>query len=172
LLLTDPNRKVIATADFNGDGRADILWYSASQGETSYWLTNAIGSSSFFSSHPLLLDLNLKVIATADLDGDGKADILWYNTSNGRKEFQLSNGSFFSSRNLLLLDPNWNVTATADLNGDGKADILWYNASQGQTALWLMNGSSITSSTILVSDANLKLNLAGSVPYATMNPLQ
>jgi hypothetical protein len=82
------------------------------------------------------------------------------------------NGTSPSSGALILSDPNWKVTATADFDADGKADILWYNASQGQTALWLMNGSSITSSTILVSDANLKLNLAGSVPYATMNPLQ
>jgi hypothetical protein len=119
-----------------------------------------------------LTDLNWKVIATADFNGNGSADVLWYNAALGRTEIQLSSGISFFNRTLLLQDINWKVAATADFNGDGKADILWYNASQGQTALWLMNGSSILSISNLLSDPNWELNLAGSVPNATMNPLQ
>src|SRR5574337_2159731 len=40
LLLTDPNFKVIATADLNGDGRSDLIWYNAATGQTTTWLMN------------------------------------------------------------------------------------------------------------------------------------
>ena len=75
-LLTDPNWKVIATADFDGDGKADLLWYNAASGDTAMWLMNG---TSLKGGGLLLRDANWKVIATPDLNGDGKADLLWYN---------------------------------------------------------------------------------------------
>jgi hypothetical protein len=35
VLLTDTDWKVIATADFNGDRTADLIWYNAATGQTA-----------------------------------------------------------------------------------------------------------------------------------------
>jgi hypothetical protein len=62
------------------------------------------------------------VLATADFDGDGKTDLLWYNAASGDTAIWLMNGTALKGGGLLLRDPNWKVVATPDLNGDGKAD--------------------------------------------------
>ena len=58
------------STDFNGDGKADILWYSPSTGQTSAWLMNGSSPASYAV---LLADPNWKVIGTPDLNGDGKS---------------------------------------------------------------------------------------------------
>jgi hypothetical protein len=77
----------------------------------------------------LLRDDSWKVIATPDLNGDGKADLLWYNASAGSTAVWLMDGVTDLARSWLLTDPNWKVIDTADFDGDGKADLLWYNAA-------------------------------------------
>src|SRR4051812_3275732 len=57
-------------SDFNGDGKADIIWYSATTGSSSIWLMNGTGKS---GSAVILSDPNWKVIQTPDLNGDGKS---------------------------------------------------------------------------------------------------
>jgi hypothetical protein len=88
----------------------------------------------------LLRDANWKVEATADLNGDGKADLLWSNSATGQTAAWLMNGSNVLSNPFLQTDFNWQIQATADLNNDGNSDLLWYNAATGQTAVWLMDG--------------------------------
>ena len=69
-----------------------------------------------------------------DLNGDHKADLLWYNASTGQTSTWLMNGASAIGSALLLTHPNWKVIQIADLNGDGKADLIWYNAATGQTS--------------------------------------
>ena len=40
LAETDLNWQVAGVGDFNGDGRADILWRNSSTGENYIWLMN------------------------------------------------------------------------------------------------------------------------------------
>jgi Beta-propeller repeat/FG-GAP-like repeat len=68
----------VCCGDFNGDGRADILWRNAS-GEVYEWLlngTNLIGEGS-----PGSVGNDWQIAGVGDFNGDGKADILWRNTS-------------------------------------------------------------------------------------------
>jgi hypothetical protein len=95
--------------------------------------------------------------AKLDLNGDGKSDLLWYNSATGQTVAWLMNGTAYVDGSLLLTDPNWKVIGTPDLNGDGKSDLLWYNAATGQTAVWLMNGTAYIGSAALVTDPNWKV---------------
>ena len=62
---------------------------------------------------------------TADLNGDGKADILWKHT-DGTVNAWLMNGLSVSGTSLVLgANTGYSITHTPDLNGDGKADLLW-----------------------------------------------
>ena len=91
------------------------------------------------------LALNWKLSATGDFDADGKADILWRNTTSQKLVVWTMNGSA-KIGNIIpspdqAVDANWEVAAAADFNGDGHRDLLWYNQTTGKIVLWFMNGS-------------------------------
>jgi len=78
-----------------------------------------------------------------DADGDGKADLVWRNTTTGQVAVWLMNGT---GRQLaasvgIVADLAWQIAGVGDFNGDGKADILWHHSTTGQLSVWLMNGA-------------------------------
>src|SRR5690349_18943927 len=85
-----------------------------------------------FFSHPL-----------ADVDGDGKTDIVWRNTTTGDVGVWLMNGITIAGAAGIaqVSDFGWQVAGLGDLNGDGKGDIVWHHETTGQVVVWLMNGS-------------------------------
>ena len=85
---------------------------------------------------------------THDLNGDGKSDVLWLDTS-GSVGLWLMNGASILSTSVLGNVPGvWSVVGQRDFNDDGKSDILWRDTS-GNVGMWLMNGGSVQSSTVL-----------------------
>src|SRR5262249_4742933 len=64
--------------DFNGDGRADILWRPTS-GVLDIWLLN--GTSAISSPSPGAVGTDWTIVGVGDFNGDGRADILWRHTS-------------------------------------------------------------------------------------------
>ena len=76
-----------------------------------------------------------------DTNGDGKADLVWRNTSTGATAVWLMDGStkigegFPGGGGL-----NWTIKHVGDVDGDGKADLIWREA-QGLVAIWLMDGT-------------------------------
>jgi Ca2+-binding RTX toxin-like protein len=118
---------VAGAGDFNGDGRADILWRN-DNGQTVDWLGQSNGSfadnSAIFSLNP---GVDWHVAGTGDYNGDGFDDILW-RSDVGTVVTLLgqSNGSFIGNVNFNL-NPglDWHVVGTGDFNGDGRDDILW-----------------------------------------------
>ncbi len=141
-------------ADFDGDGRSDILWRNANTGDAAIWLMNGLTPKPGGTAVILPGAAGWTVTNVRDLDGDQKADLIWRHTS-GATAAWLMNGLTAkpSGTATLLADPNWTITNTIDTNNDLKGDLLWRSAS-GQTALWLMNGLAPTSTSILLSDPN------------------
>jgi hypothetical protein len=145
-------------SDLSGDGKSDIVWNNPLTGGSYAWLMNGLTAT---SSAPLFSDpnggLGWRVVTTGDFDGDGKADLLWYNPLYGQTAIWLMNGSTQISGALINVDtPNgWRPVAAGDTNGDGRADIVWWNGSTGQSAIWLMNGyAQISSAAIFSSTTN------------------
>ena len=94
-----PPWRIAGTADMDGDGKADVLWYNTSNGYMQVWTMNGAGG---ISSRTNVMDENgtsiavgppWQITAAADMNGDGKADVLWYNTSNGYMQIWTMNGS-------------------------------------------------------------------------------
>jgi len=96
---------------------------------------------------------NTHIKGTADLNGDGKSDIVWQHTT-GLALGWLMNGTTITTRGQLGPYPgggywdiaNYGVTTRPmanDFDGDHFSDLLWQNDS-GQVAIWQMNGTSVT----------------------------
>ncbi len=140
--------RAIATDDFNGDGKADILFSRPSEvtpGQTDYalWLmdgTTPIQQSEIGSSGSgwVLVDHN-------DFNGDGKADLLFKQpVENNGEEYAvwLMDGSSFLAQAVVeTASDGWQYVGSADTNGDRKADLTFVNEETKQVAGWLMDGT-------------------------------
>ncbi len=135
--------RIQGTADFNGDGRSDVLWRNVN-GQLSSWLGTANGGLQDNGNVVnQFVPLDWKIAGTGDFNGDGRSDILWRN-DNGRLSQWLGTANGGLSDNFANVNAfvpvSWNVAEVADFNGDGRADVLWRNNS-GQISQWLGTAS-------------------------------
>jgi hypothetical protein len=139
--VADPDWRVAKIGDFDGDGKADILWRNGASGENYVYLMNGttIAGEGYLRT---VADQNWQVAGTGDFDGDGKADVLWRNMSTGENYLYLMDGATLAGEGYLrtVADQNWQVTGIGDFDGDGKDDVLWRNGVSGENYLYPMNG--------------------------------
>lgn len=136
----DSTWQIVGTGDFNGDGRADILWKN-SDGTVTDWLGKANGG---FTGNLANANNNVgagwEVAGTGDFNGDGIDDVLWRNTTTGNVTDWLgkANGGFTGNTNAAWNNASlsWHIVGVGDFNGDGRSDILWQNNS-GEVTDWL-----------------------------------
>ena len=82
------------TADFNGDGKGDILWLD-NTGNVAIWLMNGLSISQAGGLGNV--GIYWVVAQTGDYNGDGRSDILWRNTLTGDTAIWFMNGLQISS---------------------------------------------------------------------------
>jgi len=121
-------RTTITSADFNGDGKADVA-FGGSSFPSVVINTTLQGTVSFVTTQ-LVAGLSPWGIATADLDRDGKPDLV---TSNGsahsfsvllnRTATGAEAASFVDTDDIDVADAAWSV-AVADIDGDGRVDVV------------------------------------------------
>jgi hypothetical protein len=77
-------------SDFNGDGKADVLWRSETTGTTIIWLMDGTTrlAAGAIGNPPLAWQID----KIEDYNGDGKGDILWRHTGNGKALVWLMDG--------------------------------------------------------------------------------
>ena len=125
--------------DFNGDGKADLLWRQTSTGTTTIWQMNGASASDVGR---WVMDKGWVIQDVGDFNGDGKADILWRETSTGAVTIWQMNGAAGPlAVGNWVVDKAWVVQGIGDFNGDGKADILWRQKSTEAVTIWQMNGA-------------------------------
>jgi len=107
--LTDLNWRVAGVGDYNGDGRADIVWRNIATGLNAIWMMNGV---SILSSGPVptVTDQSWKIVGTGDYDGDGLSDLLWRNDSTGQNYLWRMNG--------LSIMPDCAICSPASTTGD------------------------------------------------------
>lgn len=151
----------ILLGNFDGDFHSDIVWRN-SDGSVAIWLMqgDAVSGLSAKASAVILGPGTPWVpVFAADLDGDGRSDLVWRNTANGDTAVWLMNGLTPKPGGTAIILPGsagWNVTHVRDLDGDAKADLIWRNNATGATAVWLMDGiaSKPNGTAVLLNDPN------------------
>ncbi|MGB2716486.1 MAG: phospholipase D-like domain-containing protein [Vicinamibacterales bacterium] len=109
--ISDTSWKVRAAGDTNGDRRADILWQHTGTGALAVWLLNgSTVTGTYRLSISALADTNWQIAGAQDVNGDGRADILW----------QHSTGSIAT---WFLQGPT--VTGTSMFNPSGVTSAAW-----------------------------------------------
>ena len=74
-----------------------------------------------------------------DLGDNGRADLVWHNSSTKQIAGWLMDGTTPTSSAVLLGTSDWLPVVRADLDGDGKSDIVFRNTVTQQTAAWFMD---------------------------------
>ena len=105
---------VVATGDFNGDGRYDILWRH-DNGLVTDWLGLSDGSFTGNTDHFLnQLGTSWQVAQTGDFNADARDDILWRSSDGSMTSwFGQTDASFASNTGFQTqMATNWHVQPT------------------------------------------------------------
>ena len=131
-------------ADWNGDGRTDMLWFDANSGSNRFYLDNGDGTFQVLDDPIAASDLaGSSGVYTGDFNGDGKADILWWDKATGNTRWFINNGNgtFTRSDNLIAATDVAGGTGLylGDFNGDGRLDVLWWDQASGNNTWFTRN---------------------------------
>ena len=139
-------------ADFNFDGRSDLIWQH-DDGRISTWAMNGTQMISGALIVPgSVADTDWRVAGTWDPNGDGSTDVLWrHRTAGWLANWTMSGGELVSGDYLSpsrVADMNWAIVGTGDFDLDGHPDLVWQH-TDGWISVWLMNGTTLVEGRLL-----------------------
>ena len=106
-----PDWKIAGNADFNGDGKSDLLWRNNVTGSVATWQMN--GGAIVATAIVGAATNDWQIIGTGDVNGDGKSDLLWRNTDGGVATWQMDGANVLSAglTSIPTADPAWKIAA-------------------------------------------------------------
>jgi hypothetical protein len=145
----DTDWQIRGVADFNADGKPDILWHHQASGELYVWLMNgtALAEGGYLASGRFA-ERGAQIRGVADFSADGEPDILWQHPGTGALTVWLMRGTEVVDRAPLapgrVADPAWRIRDVADISRDGKPDIVWHHQATGEIYVWFMDGTAVS----------------------------
>jgi len=167
--VPDTTWKIAGAGDLDGDGHADLVWQNA-DGRIAAWLMNGLTRRSGSPLGPgIVADLGWRIRSVGDADADGKADLYWQHTGDGRLALWLMDGLQVRSADQMALtvsDLGWQIVGGGDFDSDGRRDLLWQHAD-GRLAVWTMDAGRMLRGEPLVpgtvGDTDWKVRAVGDI---------
>ena len=130
----------VATGDFNGDGKPDLVTANAGSNSVSVLLGN--GDGTFQSAVNYAVGSSPYSVAVGDFNGDSKPDLVTANAGSNNVSVLLGNGdgTFQSAVNYAVGSSPYSV-AVGDFNGDSKPDLVTANYGSNNVSVLLGNGN-------------------------------
>jgi hypothetical protein len=152
----------VAAADIKGDGKVDLISANIESPANTLTVFTNDGSGDFGSNATYIVGLLPQCVVAADINGDGKPDLITANTS-GTLTVLTNNGSgsFVSNATYSVGTGAFFVTA-ADINGDGKLDLICANLITNTLTVLTNDGSGgfVFCTTLTVGDGPRSIAVA------------
>lgn len=131
----------ITAADVNGDGKVDLVAANYFHNTLTVFTNNGLCNFTFAATLNLPSQNNgfVFLVAIADVNSDGKPDII-YGNYNSLSVFTNDGSGNFTLALTPAMSGNPGSVIAVDVNGDGKPDLICANTS-GRTLSVLMNTS-------------------------------
>jgi len=140
LLSYEPGDELLALADFNGDGKLDILRASGNN-TIEVALGNGDGTFQQAAGYQLPSILNVGAAAVGDFNGDGKLDVAFASQSANVMTVLLGNGDGTFNRQIEYaagsISNNVNFMTAADFTGDGASAVALTNFGDNTVSVFL-----------------------------------
>ena len=110
------------TGDFNGDHRTDLMWTSPARD-----IVLSISTGTGYANHPtpFVYGAGTKILGAADINGNGKADILLRDAVAGKLYVWFMDGTTRTAYNSHAVASPYEFAGSGDLNKDGRHDLVW-----------------------------------------------
>jgi RHS repeat-associated protein len=136
--------------DMNGDGKSDLLYLNTAANEWHVMLNTGTALSSAVKWGNYVGINSNATLWPADMNGDGKSDLLYLNTAGTEWHVMLNTGSALSAAVKWGDYVGINSTLTiwpTDMNGDGKPELLYLNTAGTEWHVMLNTGSALSAAT-------------------------
>ncbi len=134
---------LVASGDFDGDGRDDLCFRWETRGDIVVALMNGLTIASagyVYQSQEILI-----VGSLGDFNGDGKTDLAILNEAGDYWLALMDGFEKIADAQIIQGQPDWELMGARDITGDGKSDLVYKNRHTYHIYGLLMNGLIIQS---------------------------
>jgi hypothetical protein len=125
-----------AIADLNGDSRSDIVATHHDQSALTVMIGDGRGGFTEANGSPFDFGVNLFHLITADVDRDGRMDVVATSGDSIRVLLGDGRGAFKTAASIAVGPGAWRIAA-ADLNADGAVDVVTSNSEGNNLSVLL-----------------------------------
>ena len=146
-----PDWRVASVADLNSDGNMDIVWQNVTTKQATVWYLGAQGQ--FLDWAWLLMNppAGWSIAGMADLNRDGKADIVLQNDTTRQATVWYmtgAQGNAVLTWGYLQSSPTatagWRIVGLTDFDANGYPDVVWQHDDSRAATVWYMGGATGT----------------------------